>query len=83
MAGTLSRKFSSRLKYDPAENRIAHCNKRPATQVESFQIICRIEQSKTELKITWPELAEIIGCTPNQLTGLRTAKYATNMKLAM
>jgi hypothetical protein len=33
--------------------------------------------------LTWPELAAILGCTPSQLTGLRTAKFATGMDLAM
>ena len=33
--------------------------------------------------LTWPALAAVLGCSPNQLTGLRTAKYATGMDLAM
>ena len=33
--------------------------------------------------LTWPGLAAILGCSPNQLTGLRTAKFATGMDLAM
>jgi hypothetical protein len=33
--------------------------------------------------LTWPVLAKILRCTPSQLTGLRTAKFATGMKLAM
>jgi hypothetical protein len=33
--------------------------------------------------LTWPELASVLRCTPNQLTGLRTAKFATGMTLAM
>jgi hypothetical protein len=33
--------------------------------------------------LTWPDLAEILRCTPSQVTGLRTAKFATGMKLAM
>jgi hypothetical protein len=32
---------------------------------------------------TWPQLAAAIGCTPNRLTALRTAKYSTDMDLAM
>jgi hypothetical protein len=32
---------------------------------------------------TWPALARVLGCTPSQLTGLRTAKFATGMDLAM
>jgi hypothetical protein len=33
--------------------------------------------------LTWRELAQILECTPNQLTGLRTARFATGMGLAM
>ncbi len=32
---------------------------------------------------TWTEIAAILGCSANQLTGLRTAKFATNIDLAM
>jgi len=33
--------------------------------------------------LTWTALAAILGCSPNQLTGLRVAKFATDMDLAM
>jgi hypothetical protein len=33
--------------------------------------------------LTWVELAVVLGCSPNQLTGLRTAKFATGMDVAM
>ena len=33
--------------------------------------------------LTWKQLAEFLACTPNQLTGLRTARFATGMDLAM
>lgn len=33
--------------------------------------------------LTWSELANVLRCTPSQLTGLRTAKFATGMTLAM
>ncbi len=32
---------------------------------------------------TWQEVANRLHCTPSQLTGLRTAKFATGMGLAM
>lgn len=32
---------------------------------------------------TWPGLASGLRCTPSQLTGLRRARFATNMALAM
>jgi hypothetical protein len=32
---------------------------------------------------TWQESADRLHCTPSQLTGLRTAKFATGMELAM
>jgi len=31
---------------------------------------------RQELRMTWPELAHALGCTPSQLTGIRTARYA-------
>ncbi len=33
--------------------------------------------------MTWAQLASELRCTPSQLTGLRTAKFATSMVLAM
>jgi hypothetical protein len=33
--------------------------------------------------VTWAALARELGCTTSQLTGLRTAKFATGMGLAM
>jgi hypothetical protein len=33
--------------------------------------------------LTWRELASVLGCTPSQLTGLRTARFATDMRIAM
>lgn len=33
--------------------------------------------------LTWGQLADLLGCSPNQLTGLRTARFATGMDLAM
>ena len=42
-----------------------------------------MDEKRREDGLTWPALASILGCSPNQLTGLRTAKYATGMDLAM
>ena len=42
-----------------------------------------LDAQRREDKLTWPELAIILGCTPNQLTGLRRARFATGMRLAM
>jgi hypothetical protein len=38
---------------------------------------------RRERGLSWPVLAETLRCTPSQLTGLRTAKFATGMKFAM
>jgi hypothetical protein len=40
------------------------------------------ELRRTE-ELTWVALAAELHCTPSQLTGLRTARYATSMRLAM
>jgi hypothetical protein len=33
--------------------------------------------------LTWVQLGRVLRCTPSQLTGLRTARFATGMGLAM
>jgi len=42
-----------------------------------------MNEKRTACALTWADLATILDCTPNQLTGLRTAKFATGMELAM
>jgi hypothetical protein len=42
-----------------------------------------MDEKRRQEGLTWPALAVVLGCTPNQLTGLRTAKFATGMDLAM
>jgi hypothetical protein len=39
--------------------------------------------TRSEDGLTWRAAAERLGCQPGQLTGLRTATYATNINLAM
>ena len=38
---------------------------------------------RQERRLTWYELAATLGCTHSQLTGIRTARYAIGMRLAM
>ncbi len=42
-----------------------------------------MDEKRREEGLTWPALAAVLECSPNQLTGLRTAKFATGMDLAM
>ena len=42
-----------------------------------------MNEQRRERGLTWKELAVILHCTPSQLSGLRTAKFATGMRLAM
>jgi hypothetical protein len=42
-----------------------------------------LDASRRTDGLTWPALAEQLRCTSHQLTGLRTARYATSMRLAM
>jgi hypothetical protein len=42
-----------------------------------------MDDKRREDGMTWPEVAAALGCTPSQLTGLRTAKFATGINLAM
>jgi hypothetical protein len=42
-----------------------------------------LDSKRRARALTWPELARELRCTPNQLTGIRVAKFAIGMKLAM
>jgi hypothetical protein len=42
-----------------------------------------LDAERRARQLTWSELATVLGCSPSQLTGLRTARYATGMGLAM
>jgi hypothetical protein len=42
-----------------------------------------LNSRRLERQLTWVELADQLRCTANQLTGIRTARYAIGMKLAM
>ncbi len=42
-----------------------------------------MDEERRRQELTWGALATVLGCTSNQLTGLRTAKFATGMDLAM
>jgi hypothetical protein len=41
-----------------------------------------VNARRLERQLTWAELAGLLRCTANQLTGIRTARYAIGMKLA-
>jgi len=38
---------------------------------------------RRDSEMTWQQVAKELGCTDNQLTGLRTARFSTGMVLAM
>ena len=38
---------------------------------------------RIQQELSWPEVAEELRCTANQLTGIRTARFAIGMTLAM
>lgn len=42
-----------------------------------------MDERRRQEGLTWPQLAATLGCSPNRLTALRTAKFATDMDLAM
>ena len=42
-----------------------------------------LDVRRRDTKLTWRQLAVQLRCTENQLTGIRTARYAIGMKLAM
>jgi hypothetical protein len=42
-----------------------------------------LDERRHEHAMTWPAVAAELRCSPNQLTGIRTAKYAIGMRLGM
>jgi pimeloyl-ACP methyl ester carboxylesterase len=42
-----------------------------------------MDEKRRQESLTWRHLADLLGCTSSQLTGLRTARFATGMDLAM
>jgi hypothetical protein len=42
-----------------------------------------MDEKRRQEELAWPALAALIGCRPNQLTALRTAKFGTGMDVAM
>jgi hypothetical protein len=42
-----------------------------------------MDEKRRQEGLTWPQLAATLGCSANRLTALRTAKFATDMDLAM
>jgi hypothetical protein len=42
-----------------------------------------MDEKRRDDGLTWPQLGAQIRCSPNRLTALRTAKFATDMDLAM
>jgi hypothetical protein len=42
-----------------------------------------LDAQRRERGLTWNELAAELRCTPSQLTGIRTARFAIGMRLAM
>jgi len=41
------------------------------------------DEKRRQEGLTWRQLANLLECSPNQLTGLRTARFATGMDPAM
>lgn len=42
-----------------------------------------LETQRAERGLTWPQLARELHCTPSQLSGIKRARYAIGMRLAM
>jgi hypothetical protein len=47
------------------------------------KLYAALDAARAARGATWQQAADRLHCTPSQLTGLRTAKFATGMSLAM
>ena len=67
-----------------------HCRRATSLADEAHRLRCSLKKlygalkaARTARGATWQQAAEGLHCTPSQLTGLRIAKFATSMRLAM
>lgn len=42
-----------------------------------------LEEQRCDQRLSWPQLARELQCSPNQLSGLKRVRFAIGMKLAM
>jgi hypothetical protein len=42
-----------------------------------------MNERRRDERLTWKALAHMLGCTQSQLTGIKTARFAVGMRLAM
>jgi len=56
-------------------------DRRPRWSLETLH--AGLNEARTSRRVTWTQTAQDLGCQPGQLTGLKTARYATGMGLAM
>jgi len=56
-------------------------DRRPRWDLET--LYAALDDQRRQQNLTWAELAQRIGCTTHQLTGIRTARFAIGMTLAM
>ena len=47
------------------------------------KLFVAMDEKRRREGLTWAALAALLGCTPHQLTALRTARFATGMDVAM
>jgi len=47
------------------------------------RLYAALDEHRRAEGLTWAQLAELLQCTPSQLTGIRTAKFGVNMAVAM
>jgi hypothetical protein len=47
------------------------------------KLYAALDSQRRERSLTWPQLAEELRCGPNQLSGIKRARFAISMRLAM
>ncbi len=48
-----------------------------------LKLYAALDSQRRERSLTWPQLARELRCTPSQLSGIRRARFAIGMRLAM
>ncbi|MFM9920818.1 hypothetical protein [Lacisediminihabitans sp. H27-G8] len=67
---------------DVGDTRLPEAGPESRLRWDLGELYAALNDRRQQLALTWAELAEVLGCTPNRLTNLRTARLA-DLELVM
>jgi len=75
--------FVQGSKWDPEDVGLPEAGKEHRLRWNLKRLYQELDAQRVDRHLTWAQLATELGCTPSQLTGIKAAKFAISMILAM